>query len=243
MFAAAIWLRWLLLLLRLCLRSWGMLSAIICFHPTRFCAISIISSSVRWWGTSINRFPALPSLYCCSATRCSSRLGPIRRMWPSHLALVRLIAATKSNVCVRTLASSWMDLPVILLRHLEFAPFSAARVLSSIHHASLPYVKSEQMAARYTLSFMPMGSFELNTWRSWPMRSIAMPILRRTSYSWLPSAPKIDPRHLNLKLFSSTSPSQSTEGSSSCRSAIFFSAARATASLPLKSCSSSHFLS
>ena len=159
--------------------SCGILAATILFHADLSFAIVTISCSERWQGTSMKRFASLPIEYCLIAARYKSLWGPIRSICPSHLARVRRTAATRSNVRVRALASSCIDLPVILLKHLEFAPFSAALVRSSKFQASLPYVKSEQTAARYTFNFSDMGSFELNTCL---MRSIASPIRRRTSY-------------------------------------------------------------
>ena len=119
-------------------RSCGMHAVIICRHPSRSWAAVTISVRVRWQGTSMNRLPSVPISYCRIATRYSRRSGPIRRICPSHRALVRLMAATRSKVRVRTLASSCMVRPVILLRQREFAPLSAARVLSLMFHASLP---------------------------------------------------------------------------------------------------------
>ena len=76
------------------------------------------------------------------------RDGSMRNICPSHRALVRRIAATRSKVRDRLLASSCIVRPVIRLKHLAFAPFRIALVRSSSIQASLPYVKREHMVAR-----------------------------------------------------------------------------------------------
>ena len=86
--------------------SCGMRAAIMRFHSSLSWAIAIMSCSGRWHGTSMNRFPSLPISYCLTAARYSMRFGPILNICPSHLALVRRIAATKSKVLVLLFVSS-----------------------------------------------------------------------------------------------------------------------------------------
>ena len=116
----------------------GTCTAVIAFHSSRSWAMTMISCRERCWGVSMNRPPSLSMYACRIAARRSRRSGCRRRMWPNHRILVSRIAATRSNVRVLLLASSWMVRPVILLKQRELAPFSAARVRSFRLQASLP---------------------------------------------------------------------------------------------------------
>ena len=135
------------------------------------------------------------------------------------------------------LASAWASLPVNRLRHLALAPFIFAAVVSSRNQASLPYVSNEVTAVLYIFIFMPHLIFALNTCRRSPIRDIAMPTLRLTSYTCPPLAEKTEPRYLNLKTFSSVSFSHVTAGSRSWRSCSFCSQAVSSALVPACDCS------
>ena len=154
--------------------------------------------------------PGWPKANCRSTANLTSLTPFMRRIWPSHMKRRFLIAATRLKVRVRALASACASLPVNLLRHRALAPFIIASVFSVSDQASHPYVNSEQIAVLYIFSFSRKGMLESNTCRSAPMRCMARAILRLTSLSSVPSAVNTEPKYLNVKVFLSFTPSQST---------------------------------
>ena len=97
------------------------------------------SSSHDWvFGASVKMSPSLLLLYRCSTACVNILVGDIIRMWPSHASRLALIARTKSNERVPSLASSWGELPVMIATILLFAPLIALLMSSVISHASEP---------------------------------------------------------------------------------------------------------
>ena len=121
-------------------------------HPSLLAASCFSSLQVNLVGTSIRRSPPVRVTYslfrvamscrlvgvglvacmCCTAL-CTSLLGLMRRMCPTHVSLRALIAATRSKVLVLILASSCAVRPVMWDSIRLFAPF-----ISSLHARSHP---------------------------------------------------------------------------------------------------------
>ena len=152
-------------------------------------------------GMPSNMSPSNPCVYCTRSAVFNSRSPCILSIWPSHLKRRFFTAWTKSYVRVLGLASSCVFLPVNRLSMRAVAPFNIAAVLSSIAHASHPYVNTDPIAVLYIRILRPNDMPELNTCRNVPILAVARAILRWTSHSSLPSAVKIDPRYLNLNTF------------------------------------------
>ena len=82
--------------------------------------------------------------YTCLIAVCISRVGSMRKMCPTHRSLVALIALIIQKVFVSSVASAFIDLPVMWCSIWLFAPFSALIVSSFSFHPSAPYTMTLQ---------------------------------------------------------------------------------------------------
>ena len=190
-------------------------------------------------GTSIKMFPGERSLYCVLTATLRSLSPFMRSICPSHLYRLFRIARTRSKALVFSLASTCGLRPVILLRQRALAPFIAAIVAGSRFHASEPYVNREHTAHLYTFIFRPKGIFELKTCVNLPILAIARLMRRLTSYRWSPSAAKMEPRYLKVKVLRSLAPSHSTLALAFCCASILSSCTLRAALVPSNRCGAS----
>lgn len=144
-----------------------------------------------------------------------------------------------SKVRLRGLASECASLPVMRDISLALAPLIAAFASLVRRQASLPYVRTDVIAALKIFSLVPTSiPFASKQWRSCPHLLAAKAILRFMSYICSPSAAKREPRYLNLKTFFSSLSSHFIFGLLTCASDIFVTFATTSAFVPLKHCCS-----